>query len=263
MIPPAALSRTCAIAVIAKAPRPGHVKTRLQSVVRPDEAAALGAAFLRDTLANLGAAGQLAPIAPFIAYAPAGEEGRFNGMLAGGTELLLADGANGDAPGVQGFGRVLLDATRVLLARGYGAACVLGADSPTLPTACLVRAARLLLDDQADAVLGPAEDGGYWLLGLTRPHAEPFADITWSTDLVAAETRAGIARADLRLAELDTWYDVDDPAALARLVRETGQSVGTPHVIHPAPFAAHHTPAVLAGLGLAGRLPALVAEPAG
>ncbi len=252
MTPPSStMSQTCAIAIIAKAPRPGHVKTRLQTVLRPDEAAAMGTAFLRDTLANLVEAGRHAPIEPFIAYAPAGEEARFEGIVNSRETLLLADGANGDAPGVQGFGRVLLDTTRTLLARGYGAICVLGADSPTLPTALLVRAAHLLLSGSADAVLGPADDGGYWLLGLTRPHPEPYTDISWSSETVAVETRARCAAAGLRLVELDPWYDIDDPASLARLVRETSQDSAVPA---PRCFAAPHSAAAIARLGLAERL---------
>ncbi len=236
-------SDACAIAVIAKAPRPGHVKTRLRAILTPEEAADLGAAFLQDTLANLQRAGQHVPVAGFVAYAPAGAETRFDGLLPAGTALVLADGTNGDAPGVQGFGRVLLDATRTLLAQGWGAVCVLGADSPTLPTAHLVSAARLLLQNQADAVLGPADDGGYWLLGLTRPHPEPFANIAWSTETVAQETRAAIRAAGLRLAELPPWYDVDDPPALAQLVQDCAQ----PDT--PAP----RTAALVAALHLAAR----------
>ena len=238
----------CAIAVIAKAPRPGYVKTRLQGLLSPEDTAALGAAFLRDTLDNLLRAGRQVPIDPFVAYAPAGEEARFDGMLPPGVELLLADGAGGDAPGVEGFGRVLLDATRALLARGYAAACVLGADSPTVPPAELVRAARLLLDGDAEAVLGPAEDGGYWLLGLTAPHASPFAGIAWSTDGVAEATRACLVRAGLRTAELAIWYDIDDPPSLARLLRDVGAD-------GPA-FRAPRTGALLHELGIAGRLQA-------
>jgi glycosyltransferase A (GT-A) superfamily protein (DUF2064 family) len=161
--------------------------------------------------------------------------------------LLLSDGTNGDAPGVQGFGRILLDTTRTLLARGYGAVCVLGADSPTLPTALLVRAARLLLDGGTDAVLGPADDGGYWLLGLTKPHHEPYANISWSSETVAAETRARCVTAGLRLEELDIWYDVDDPQSLARLVRDIANPAGQS-------FAAPHTAAAVAELGLLRRL---------
>jgi rSAM/selenodomain-associated transferase 1 len=251
MTPP---EQTCAIAIIAKAPRPGYVKTRLQAVLNPDEAAAMGTAFLRDTIANLLEAGHQAPIAPFIAYAPAGEESRFDDIIPEGASLLLADGTNGDAPGVQGFGRVLLDTTRTLLARGYGAVCVLCADSPTLPTAYLVSAVRHLLDGPAqarpDTVLGPADDGGYWLLGLTKPHPDPYANITWSSDRVADETRDRCAQAGLRLVELDTWYDVDDPSSLARLISEgSGPAQQAPY-----PFAAPFTRAAITHLSLPQRL---------
>lgn len=243
------LHQCCAIAVIAKAPRPGYVKTRLQAVLQPEEAARMGGAFLRDTLDNLVLAGAAVPIAPFVAFAPAGEEARFDGLLPPGVALVLADGSEGAAEGVEGFGRVLLHTTRALLARGYGAACVLGADSPTLPTAELIAAARQLLDGNADAVLGAAEDGGYWLLGLTRPHPAPFADIAWSTAEVAATTRVRLRDAGLRTAELATWYDVDDRAALARLMQELDTAEG------PA-FPAPHTAAVLRSLGVAARLTA-------
>ena len=248
---PFARSGTCAIAVIAKAPRPGHVKTRLQSILDPEEAAAMGAAFLRDTLDNLVEAGRHSPIAPFVAYAPAGQEARFEGMLPPGTALLLADGANGDAPGVEGFGRVLLDTTRALLAQGYAAACVLGADSPTLPTATIVRCAEALLSGRAEAVLGAAEDGGYYLLGLIEPHPAAFADIAWSTGIVAAQTRARLAH--LRLEELASWYDVDDPASLTRLVQDItapGRAPGSA----PTPYPAAHTAALVDRLRLAERL---------
>ena len=240
-------ARRCAVAVIAKAPRPGHVKTRLQAVLTPEEAAALGAAFLRDTLENLVLAGDQVPITPFVAYAPAGEEARFDGVLPEGARLLLADGTGGDAPGVTGFGRVLLDTTRTLVGMGYGAVCVLGADSPTLPTAELVRAARVLLGGEADAVLGPADDGGYWLLGLTRADPAPYAGMEWSTAGVADATRARLREAGLRTVELATWYDIDDRAALVRLVGEVlGRGGGS--------YTARHTTALVRTLGIAGRL---------
>lgn len=86
------LSGLCAIAVMAKAPRPGHVKTRLQTVLTPDEAAQLGAAFLCDVTANLAEAARHAPLHSYVAYAPAGHEARFDGLLAPGTRMVLADG---------------------------------------------------------------------------------------------------------------------------------------------------------------------------
>ena len=127
---------SCAIAVMAKAPRPGHSKTRLSPPLTPDEARDMSAAFLRDITENIREAAQQADIAGYIAYAPAGMEALFDGILAEGTQLLLADGTGeaGDAAaGVEGFGRSLLHATSTpLFARGHSAVCVLNSDSPTL-----------------------------------------------------------------------------------------------------------------------------------
>lgn len=227
---------------MAKAPRPGHVKTRLQGVLSPDEAARLGAAFLRDTVENLHLAAQSAPIAPVVAYAPAGQERRFDGLLPPGTQLLLADGTGGGADGVEGFGRVLLETMRQLLARGYAAACVLAADSPTLPTAELARSAEALLSGEAEAAFGASDDGGYYILGMRAAHPEPFARIRWSTEFAALDTRARLAECGLRTVELRPWFDVDDPAALRRLLAD------------PTGYPAPHTQAALAAIGLHQRL---------
>lgn len=242
----AGLSSVCAIAVMAKAPRPGRVKTRLQGVLSPEEAAGMGAAFLRDITANLRDAAILAPLHGYVAYAPAGLEAGFDGMLAPGTRLVLADGEGDMPPGVDGFGRALLGAVRALFARGYGAVGVLNADSPTLPTDRMVRAARSLLAG-TPAVFGPADDGGYYFLGLRAPDPLPFSRIDWSTERVADQTRARLAEAGLRTEELPPWYDVDDPPALRRLLAGDTDAAG-------APFAAPATRAYMASLGLAGRL---------
>ena len=234
-------ARRCGVAIMAKAPRPGYVKTRLQGVLQPEEAAALGTAFLRDTAENLRAAAAVAPIDPFVAYAPAGQEARFDGLLPDGTALLLADGSFGVADGVEGFGCVLLETMRRLFGLGYGAACVLAADSPTLPTDALAAAAHRLLDG-AEAVLGAVDDGGYYLLGLRMARPEPFAGIRWSTDYAAQDTRDRLATAGVPLLELPPWFDVDDPAALARLIAD------------PRGYPAPHTAAALAPMRLAARL---------
>ena len=188
-----------AIAVMAKAPQPGRVKTRLCPPLSPEQAAAMGAAFLRDVTGNLAAAAQQAPIDAFVAYAPAGSDARFDGMLHPGTRLLLADGEGDMPPGVEKFGRCLLQATERLLAMGYAAACVLNADSP----------------DPADRAAGPPGGSGSGspnrddraVLGSGRGRrllrARPegaaclgmFAGIDWSTERVAAQTRARAARA--------------------------------------------------------------------
>jgi uncharacterized protein len=236
----------CAIGVMAKAPQPGQSKTRLCPPLRPNEAAALSAAFLRDVTENIGRAARLAPISGFVAYAPAGAEARFDGHLAEGTGLVLADGSPILPDGVEGFGRCLLHAITSMLGLGFGAACVLNSDSPTLPTALLAEAAHLLLAPGERVVMGPAEDGGYYLLGMTRAHARLFADIAWSTGEVAAATRARAAELGLDMVELPAWYDVDDRFALARLLRETAAG-GHGRL---APYAAPATTACLRAIGL-------------
>ena len=125
---------------MAKAPQPGRTKTRL---VPPliSQRGGPELAFLRDITGNVALAAGEAPVAGGVAYAPAGAEALFDGVLAAGTFLLLADGSPAVPPAVHGFGRSLLHAVGQCCTSGYGAACVLNSDSPTLPTAYLCRAA--------------------------------------------------------------------------------------------------------------------------
>ena len=210
----------CAIGVMAKAPQPGLAKTRLCPPLQPSQAAALSAAFLRDITENIAIAARDVPIHGYIAYAPAGTESWFDNHLAQGTRLVLADGSPPMPSDVQGFGRSLLHAAEAMFAVGFGAVCLLNSDSPTLPTALLIQAARALLAPGERVVLGPAEDGGYYLLGMNRPHAHLFADVAWSTSEVAATTCARADALGLEVVTLPAWYDVDDAASLTRLVAE-------------------------------------------
>ena len=211
---------SCAIAVMAKAPRPGEVKTRLAPPLPHETASALSAGFLRDITENIALAARGMRIHPYVAYAPARSSAFFDGMLAHGTRLILADGAGVAEPGIRGIGRGLLHAARSLFAQGHNAVCLVNADSPTLPTALLSRAAAALAEDGDRIVLGPAEDGGYYLIGLKAPHAQLFADVAWSTGEVAEQTRERARALSLPVIELDQWYDVDDVPALHRLCRE-------------------------------------------
>lgn len=240
----------CAMAVMAKVPRSGAVKTRLAPPLATAEAVALSGAFLCDMTANIALAGGMAPIAGYVAYAPAGAEAGFAGMLAPDTRLVLADGTGPMPAGVMGIGRSLLHATRALLAKAADSVCLVNADSPTLPTAILVEAATALLRPGPRLVLGPAEDGGYYLIGLKTPEPHLFADIAWSTSAVAEQTRARAAELGLEVVLLPSWYDVDDPPALARLL---GELVGGDRRQGLAPFSAPATSALLARLDLAGR----------
>jgi rSAM/selenodomain-associated transferase 1 len=207
----------CAIAVMAKAPRPGLVKTRLVPPLSPSTASTLSASFLRDITENIALAARVADIQGYLAYAPVGLEAMFDGMLASGTRLALADGTGISIPGVCGFGRSLLHAAQALFAKGHDAVCLLNSDSPTLPNEILIEAAAALAEPGDRMVLGPAEDGGYYLIGVKTPHLHLFQDIAWSTAEVAGETRMRAAALGLPIVELDTWYDVDDAASLRRL----------------------------------------------
>jgi rSAM/selenodomain-associated transferase 1 len=214
----------CAIAVMAKAPRPGRVKTRLVPPLSYDEACAMSAGFLRDITDNIALAARDARIAGYVAFAPEGQEALFDGIVAPGTRFVLADGAIDAPPGVEGFGRCLLHAAQALFAHGHDAACLLNSDSPTLPTALLVQAAEVLAEAGDRVVLGPADDGGYYIIGMKAAHAGLFSDIAWSTERVADQTRERARSLGLELVELATWYDVDDAAALARLMRDVDRA---------------------------------------
>ena len=238
----------CAIGVMAKAPRAGISKTRLCPPLRPEQAAELSAAFLRDITENIALAAIEAPITGYVAYAPEGEEGLFDGHLAAGTGLLLADGTPLMPSNVQGFGKCLLHAIMAMLARGHRSVAVVNSDSPTLPTALLTRTAAALSREGDRIVLGPADDGGYYLLGMKAVHAHLFADIAWSTDSVAEVTRLRAVQLGVDVVELPIWYDVDDQDALRRLVAADAHDDS-----ELTPYGAPFTMRALQGMDVHGR----------
>jgi len=221
---------------MAKAPSAGRVKTRLSPLLSPQEAVDLGCCFLSDMTANLALVAQGAPVDPFIAFAPAGSEAAFEAVVAPGTRFVLADGSRAGPPGVVGLGLCLLQATASLLEAGYGAVALLSADCPTLPTSLLLKAARLLLVPRDRIVIGPSLDGGYYLIGIRRTHAELFHAIDWSTEQVAEQTRQRAFGLGLEVLDLDAWYDIDDAHSLQQLVHELApDETGNPASPYPAP----------------------------
>ena len=202
----------CALTVMAKAPRPGKVKTRLAPPLTLEQSAALNICFLRDTTENLEAVAQKGHAAGVISYTPVGDEALFEGLLPQSFQLIPQRG--------DGFGERLLASAQDLFACGFGSVCLIDSDSPTVPAAAFAQAVEALSRPGDRVVLGGSHDGGYYLIGLKAPHPEPFANITWSTGSVYAETVAGIGSAGLELVELPTWYDVDDGATLQILSAE-------------------------------------------
>jgi len=207
----------CAVAVMAKAPQAGQSKTRLSPPLTPHQAAALSAAFLRDATENIRLAARTASIAGYVAYAPDGARHLFDDHLAPGTGLVLADGTAIDLAGITGIGRSLLHAVTSLLASGHESVCLLNADSPNLPTRFLIDAAQALAPPGDRMVLGTADDGGYYLIGLKRPHVALFRDIAWSSEQVSRQTLQRAKKAGLETVLLPKWFDVDDLASLHRL----------------------------------------------
>ena len=202
----------CAIAVMAKASIPGRTKTRLTPLLTPEQAADLNTAFLRDAADNLLAAASLADIRPWMAYAPAGTRDFFARTLPDRVGLLETVAPD--------FGACLFHAAASLLEAGHGSVCLLNSDSPTLPIGYLVSASVALAAPGDRVVLGPATDGGYYLIGIKRPHRPLFEEIDWSTERVFRQTLARADGLDLPVVKLPSWYDVDDADALRTLIGE-------------------------------------------
>jgi len=195
------------VALFAKAPVAGQVKTRLTPPLTREEAAVVARACLEATIASVANDPAL-PVTLFL-----------EGALDESLERLVRSRSIDVRPqGAGGLGERLRAAFEVLFAAGASGAIAIGSDSPSLPAGRLREAAAALLDH--DAVLGPAEDGGYYLLGLARPEWRLLEGIPWSTGAVSRVTleRAAAIGASVRV--LEPWYDVDDIETLGRALAD-------------------------------------------
>ncbi len=236
-LPQAARKNACALAVMAKAPRPGKVKTRLQPPLTAEEAAALNCCFLQDTTRNIADVASAGGAQGLICYTPVGDEAAFHGLLPEGFGLIAQRG--------DGFGERLHLAATDILACGFGAVCLIDSDSPTMPTAALRMAVEALGAPGDRVVLGGSEDGGYYLIGLKQAHLAPFERITWSTASVWEQTLDRVRETGLELLVLPTWYDVDDAATLQVLEGELLDGRRPPFAAQDG-YNAAHTRAFLA-----------------
>jgi uncharacterized protein len=204
-----------ALLVVAKRPAPGQTKTRLTPPLTPEQAATLYECFLLDTLDLVR---RVPGVQPVIAYLPAETQAYFAGM-APDFEHLPQAGPD--------LGARLDNALTEYLRRGYQHVAIMNSDGPTLPLTNLVLAFGSL-EDGADVVLGPADDGGYYLIGLRQPAPRLLRKVRMSTPHVTADTLAMAKEEGLKVALLPAWYDVDDVESLARLQDELGGA--PPHV---------------------------------
>jgi hypothetical protein len=209
-----------AIALFAKTPMAGCVKTRLQPQLTPEQSASLHAALVADVWDMLG---QI-PDADRWLFSD-GTDGRFEELAQNHLRRQPA----GD------LGIRMLRCFEQLAAEGYGRTLIVGADSPTLPAAYLRMGFELLT--QVDAVLGPTEDGGYYAVGCRRPHTGMFSGVEWSTDRTFEQTEAAFDRAGLSFARLPVWYDIDRYEDLRRLAEEPDLPLNTRRWLESSPLA--------------------------
>ena len=163
---------TVALAITCKTPMSGASKTRLSPPLRPDECAAISACFIRDLARTIAALAENGGVTGYALYTPRGSEASLLSLLPDGFKLM---------PQVEGgFGERLLHGAIDLLAAGHSGAILINSDSPTLPGSILREAAEAVRRGD-NVVFSPAYDGGYTLIGVSKPHARLFADIPWST----------------------------------------------------------------------------------
>ena len=195
------------IAVFGKAPVAGAVKTRLVPLLGAVGAAALHSGLLRQALATAVQSG-VGPVELWCAPDPQ-HEFFLRCAREFGVALERQEGAD--------LGERMEHAARSAFARAE-AIVIIGGDCPALMPAHLSEAAAALTSH--DAVVIPAEDGGYVLIGLSRDVPSLFEGIAWGGDAVMAQTRAKLAASGTRVRELPALWDVDRPEDYARLARE-------------------------------------------
>ncbi len=197
-----------AIIVITKVPGFADVKTRLRPLLSEVQCAELARCFLTDTITNVATAFEHR----IIAFTP--EDGRDAiETLVGGHIYIPQRG--GDLG--QRLDTVIADAFEM----GFGPVLVIGTDSPTLPPEYLAQALGHLQSYEDGVAIGPTDDGGFYLIGVSRLREGMFQGVTWSSDKTCEHTVANIKNiGDIDLLTLPRWYDVDEPEDLARLIAE-------------------------------------------
>ncbi len=195
-----------AVAVMAKVPGMSPVKSRLHAALTAERATELYRCFLLD---RLDAIARLEDVSPVVAFTPEDAEHVMRGLAPAGFELVPQRGGD--------LGQRLSALLTALVERGHAGAIALDSDSPTLPMAYVADAAKVLAGGRCDVVLGPCEDGGYYLVGLRSPQPALFEGIPWSTDAVFAMTLDKARARGLSVHVLPRWFDVDTEGDLRRL----------------------------------------------
>src|SRR4030095_11946557 len=217
----------CALAVMTKAPQAGRVKTRLVPPLTSEEAAELNKCFLRDTAVAISSHFSRRPVGDeskiqfehagashseaataacgIAVYTPVGAESAYTDVLPADFSLLPQRGDE--------FGERLFFAVEDLFKCGFDSLCLIDSDSPTVPAENFEQAVELLSTSEDRVVLGPSDDGGYYLIGMNKPHWHLFEEIDWSTERVLNQTTQRATEIGIEVKLLPTGYDVDDDAS--------------------------------------------------
>jgi rSAM/selenodomain-associated transferase 1 len=201
--------QAAALIILAKAPIPGQVKTRLCPPLAPDEAATLHGTMVLDTLER---SRNLLGFDRFLACAPSKQHPFFKAVGAR-QDVHLLEQVQGD------LGRRMHQAFSSVFDLGYRSAVAVGTDLPTVHADMFRQALKGLADH--DVVLGPSVDGGYYLIGLNNPALELFSDIPWSTDQVFTSTRQKAQHLNLSVQLLTEQRDLDTLTDLQFFIKET------------------------------------------
>lgn len=199
------------IIVFVRAPVPGRVKTRLAPALSPQETVGLYRAFVADGLATVGRIG--CPVT--VAFTPAGAEAQLRAWLGEAYRYRHQRGTD--------LGRRMAASLAEAFTDGAGWALIVGSDLPDLPCGLLDEAAREAA--RTGAVLGPSNDGGYYLIGFRADRFTPaaFRGMDWGGAEVARRSLAALRDAGVAVHRLPPWRDVDTPEDLADLCRRLAQ----------------------------------------
>jgi rSAM/selenodomain-associated transferase 1 len=205
---------------MAKVPGFAPVKSRLHPALTAERATELYRCFLLD---RLDALATLPDTAPLVAFTPVDAADAIAAMVPRGVRCIPQRGRD--------LGERLATLLDTLIAEGHPGAIALDSDSPTLPTAYVLEAARTLAAEAADVVIGPCDDGGYYLIGLRAPEPRLFEEIPWSTASVLPLTLRRAQDLGLKTHVLPAWFDVDTEADLRRLHGEMRARGGPPRTL--------------------------------
>ncbi len=186
------------LVIVAKAPIPGMVKTRFYSDLTPEAATDLYCCFLQDKIIEMGS---LKGIDLAIAYTPDDSEAYFTAFSSYGFSLFPQKGND--------LGERLNNIFVKKSVEGYDVITVVDSDSPDLPKSIVQESFEWLTSGWTEAVFGPCSDGGYYLVGLRKPHPELFRDIPWSTATVMQKTLETAKKNSIKTKLLRYWNDLD------------------------------------------------------